>query len=490
MSKLIVNTQKTGSRINKNIYGHFSEHLGRCIYGGLYVGDDANIPNINGMRSDVVAALKAINLPVLRWPGGCFADEYHWKDGIGPAQNRKKMINSHWGGLVENNTFGTHEFMELCHQLGCEPYVNGNIGSGTVQEMSEWVEYITFDGVSPMADLRRQNGREAPWQLKYFGIGNETWGCGGHMRAEYYADLYRNYQTYVRDYGSNRIYRIASGATDADYHWTKVMMQQVLPFMDGLTLHYYTVPGTHTNKLPATGFTADVYYETLAKAYYTNELLDNHTRIMNHYDPAKKVGLIVDEWGTWYSVEEGTNPGFLYQQNTMRDAMVAAISLNAFNRHSDRVVMANLAQTVNVLQALVLTEGDKMLLTPTYHVFDMYKKHMGATLLESYVQCATIGSAEYTVPQLDVSASQADTGEVHITLANLSESVPQEIEATIAGLPVKKVSARILSGHMDDKNDFNNLNQLTATPFTKLETKQQEVCFTLPACSVLELTVE
>ena len=190
MSKIIVNTLDKKNKINRNIYGNFSEHLGRCIYNGVYVGENSDIPNVNGMRTDVVEALKNIKLPVLRWPGGCFADEYHWKDGIGPKENRKKMINTHWGGVVEDNSFGTHEFLELCRQIGCEPYINGNVGSGTVQEMSEWMEYMTFDGVSPMAALRAENGHAEPWKVKYFGVGNESWGCGGNMRTSYYADLY------------------------------------------------------------------------------------------------------------------------------------------------------------------------------------------------------------------------------------------------------------------------------------------------------------
>ena len=382
MRKVVIDTKAEKNRINRNIYGHFSEHLGRCIYQGIYVGEDSPIPNVNGMRTDVVEALKKIRVPVLRWPGGCFADEYHWKDGVGPKEKRKRMVNTHWGGVVEDNSFGTHEFLEFCRQVGCEPYINGNLGSGTVQEMSEWVEYMTFDGVSPMAEWRRENGREKPWHVKYFAVGNENWGCGGNMRPEFYADQFRRYQTYLRNFGGNRLFKIACGPSGDDYDWTDKVMAIAGRFADGIALHYYTVPsGDWGRKGSATEFSEEIYFDTLARALKMEELIRRHTAVMDKYDPEARVGLLVDEWGTWYDVEPGTNPGFLYQQNTIRDALAAALTLNIFNRHSDRVVMANIAQMVNVLQAVILTEGKKMLLTPTYHVFDLYKAHQDALLL-------------------------------------------------------------------------------------------------------------
>ncbi len=489
MSKLIVNATKRGSTINRNIYGHFSEHLGRCIYNGLYVGEDSEIPNEKGMRTDVVEALRNIKTPVLRWPGGCFADEYHWKDGIGKKSDRKKMINTHWGGVVEDNSFGTHEFLELCRQIGCEPYINGNVGSGTVQEMSEWVEYMTFNGVSPMAKLREENGQAEAWKVKYFGVGNENWGCGGNMRPEYYADLYRQFQTYIRNYGDNKIYKICCGANVDDYNWTDKVMASAAPFMDALTLHYYTMPGGWVDKGAALGFSIDEYYETLKRTYFMDELIENHMRIMSRYDKDNKIGLIVDEWGTWYQVEPGTNPGFLFQQNTMRDAMVAAINLNIFNRHSDRVVMANIAQLVNVLQAPILTEGDKMVLTPTYHVFDLYKNHHDATLIESFVQCGEVGTDEYKIPHLDVSSSVDQNGVIHITMANLSADAAQDIECPIVLDDSQKVTARILAGSMEDHNDFTELDRVGITPFAGINRDAAGFSFKMPACSVIEITI-
>jgi len=487
--KIIAENKK--SKISKEIYGHFSEHLGRCIYEGIYVGENSPIPNTNGMRNDVVEALKKIRVPVLRWPGGCFADEYHWRDGIGPKETRKRMINTHWGGVVEDNSFGTHEFMELCRQLDCEPYITGNLGSGTVEEMQSWVEYMTFDGVSPMAELRKQNGREKPWRLKYFGIGNENWGCGGNMRPEYYADLYRRYQTYVRNYGDNKLYKVACGAPGDDYNWTDVVMQLAGKYLDGISLHHYTLPNdSWTEKGSALGFDEKTWYKTLRKTLYMDELVTRHGEVMDKYDPEKRVGLLVDEWGTWYDVEPGTNPGFLYQQNTMRDALVAAINLNIFNKHSDRVTMSNIAQIVNVLQAVILTEGASMLLTPTYHVFDLYKEHQDATLLESSLTTGVSGIEEEIVPNLHESVSMDAEGSIHITICNLSLTDSRTVSTKIAGKAVKSVTGRILTGEKDAHNTFEEADKVKPAEFKNFTIQPDGLEFTIPPVSVLALTVK
>src|SRR5262249_3960253 len=403
-SKLIIHADKPGATISRNIYGQFSEHLGHCIYEGLWVGPESAIPNTRGIRNDVVAALKAIQVPVLRWPGGCFADEYHWKDGVGPAEQRPIMINTHWGGVVENNHFGTHEFFDLCEQLGCEPYICGNVGSGTVQEMQQWIEYITFPGVSPMADWRKKNGHEAPWKLKYFGVGNENWGCGGNMTPEFYADQFKRYATYVRNFGDNRVFKIACGPNGGDYKWTEVLMKEAGRRMNGLALHYYC--GTGKKSRSATKFDQDDWFFLLKNALRMEELVTKHSEIMDRYDHDKRIALIVDEWGAWHAVEPGTNPGFLYQQNTLRDALVAGSTLNIFNNHCDRVKMANIAQMINVLQAMILTDKEKMVLTPTYHVFEMYTVHHDAKLLPTELQSADCQSSTDKIPQVNVSASR------------------------------------------------------------------------------------
>ena len=495
-NRITINTDITKGTINRNIYGHFSEHLGRCIYEGLWVGEDSPIPNTNGIRNDVVAALKEMKIPVLRWPGGCFADEYHWKDGIGPRETRKRMINTHWGGVVENNHFGTHEFMMLCEMLECEPYINGNVGSGTVQEMSEWVEYLTFEGVSPMAELRKENGREEPWRVKYFGVGNENWGCGGNMRPEFYADLYRQFQTYVRNYGDNKIHKVACGPNVDDYNWMEQVMKNAHPFMDSITLHYYTIPGDFwTGKGAATGFPEDEFTGTLKKAFYMEELITKHTAIMDQYDPQKRVGLLVDEWGTWYDVEPGTNPGFLYQQNTIRDALIAGISLNIFNQHCDRVQMANIAQLVNVLQAVVLTEGEKMILTPTYHVFNMFKVHQDAQLLDLHVSSNVLGEGDKAMPQLSVSASKNEAGQIHISICNLDHKSSANVDLELRGLlngKVQVTGTTLTSDTMDGHNTFANPDAVAPSEFKSFsfEGSVLKAEFAPMSVTVLELTAE
>lgn len=500
MAKLYINEKKKQGHINPEIYGHFAEHLGRCIYEGIYVGEDSPIPNKNGMRTDVVEALKEMRIPLLRWPGGCFADEYHWMDGIGPKENRKKMINTHWGGVVEDNSFGTHEFFELCEQLGCKTYVNGNVGSGTVREMSEWVEYITFDGVSPMADLRKANGHEKPWKIDYFGVGNENWGCGGNMTPEYYANLYRRYQTYVRHYDNSApIKKVCGGANVADYFWTEGVLKTCYAapqppmahgFMDGLSLHYYVHPEGWEIKGSATDFDDKVWYKSLNKALFMETLIERHGHIMDEYDPEKKIGMIVDEWGAWYTVEPGTNPGFLYQQNTMRDALIAGITLNIFNKHSDRVKMANLAQIVNVLQSVILTDGADMILTPTYHVFDMYKYHQDAMLVDSSIETETIGvEDEWQVPNLTESVSVAEDGAVHITLTNLSLDKDYEIRTILTDYQVNEVKGEIVHGEMHEMNTFETPDQVRVKEFNEVEKTAEGIKFTIPKCSVLHLEV-
>ena len=510
--RYVVNPTMRGAYIHPEVYGNFSEHLGRCIYDGIYVGENSKIPNVNGMRTDIVDALRRMKLPVLRWPGGCFADEYHWKDGIGPKESRKKMINTHWGGVGEDNSFGTHEFFELCRQIGCQPYVNGNVGSGTVQEMQEWVEYMNSPAISPMANLRRENGQDEPWGLKYFAVGNENWGCGGNMTAEHYADEYRRYATYVRNYTDQRVYKIACGpGVQPYYEWTRTLMEKAGNMMNGLSMHYYTVPNSDwRHKGSATEFTEDDYYRTLAKAHYIERLIRENGAVMDLYDPDANVGLIVDEWGTWHDVEPGTNPGFLYQQSTMRDALVAGISLNIFNKAARRVHMANIAQLINVLQAVILTDGDKMLLTPTYHVFEMFKEHQGAHLVESaiaaphYERNDVVPNAQptrrgpapapYCTPYITESASVADDGSITVTIANLSADTPAPIEMRLDAVSAKLIEARVLTGDIHDKNEFDAPDTVHPVTFegVKVEAAANgtEVTYTLPACSVAVLRFE
>ena len=505
MAKLIINNECKRSIIEPEIYGHFSEHLGRCIYEGLYVGENSDIPNVKGMRTDVVEALKELKVPVLRWPGGCFADEYHWMDGIGPKSGRKRMINTNWGGVVEDNSFGTHEYFELIRQLGCKSYVNANLGSGTVREMSEWVEYMTFGGESPLSELRKENGHEAPWKLDYIGIGNENWGGGGHMRPEYYADEYRRYQTYVHNYeGGVPIRRVCCGPNSDDYGWTRKVLETCFEhteakehgLMDGLSLHYYTLPemdGDWNHKGSAIDFTEDIFYQTLKRGYYMDELVTRHGNIMDEFDPDGNIALIVDEWGIWSDVEPETNPGFLYQQNTMRDALVAGMTLNIFNKHADRVKMANIAQLINVLQSVMLTDGSKMIKTPTYYVFHMYRHHQGAALLSSELTDAgTAGSGKNELPKVIESVSENEAGRITVTLTNNSLEAAEAVDIVLMkdGGKYNVSEASYITGKMNAHNTFGDPDAVKEESFTAYEKTESGITVSLPPCSVVSLCLE
>ncbi len=485
MESISIDRSRSRGTISRYIFGHFAEHLGRCIYGGIYVGEDSPIPNDGGIRRDVVQAMKNIRVPVLRWPGGCFADEYHWRDGIGPKEARRRMVNTNWGGVVEDNSFGTHEFLELCRQVGCEPYITGNVGSGTVQEMSEWVEYLNSDGDSTVVRERRANGRQDAWGVRFWGVGNESWGCGGNMRPEYYADTYRRYQCFCRTYGDHRLYKIACGPSDADVAWTEVLMKNAAFCMDGLSLHSYTIPGGWGNKNRATEFTREDYFETLALSADMERKIRLHAAVMDRYDPEKRIGLIMDEWGTWFRVEPDTNPGFLYQQNTMRDAMVAAVHFDLFARCCDRLFMANIAQTVNVLQAIILTEGDQMVLTPTYHVFDLYQDHMDARQLDCYIQSERIGTEKYGIGAISASASEKE-GRITLTLSNLDPEKAREVDISLRDEAIQQVSGRILTGAMDAWNDFGR-SPLAVQSYTDFTVRDGRLKAKLPPCAVAEL---
>lgn len=487
MSDIKVNTKRKKGIINKNIYGQFAEHLGRCIYEGLYVEDDS-IPNTNGMRNDVVAALKELSVPVLRWPGGCFADDYHWRDGIGPKEDRPYMVNTNWGGVVENNHFGTHEFFELCEQLGCEPYITGNVGSGTVQEMRDWIEYMTFDGDSPLANERRKNGREEPFKLKYFGVGNENWGCGGCMCPEYYSDLYRRFQTFIRNYGEEPIYKIACGANSIDTNWTEVVLKNCKDHMQGISWHNYTYETDWDHKGSSTDFTEDGWYSNMADTSRMKETLRKHIAVMDSCDPDGKVDLIVDEWGNWFDCLPGTNPGFLLQQNTMRDAVSGMLILHMFHEQSRRVKMTNIAQMINVLQAMILTEGEKMVLTPTYHLFRMMKGHQDGELLDVDYDSKSYEKFGETIPKISISASEKDSA-VTITVANTSLDEDEPLSIAL-DKEFGTIDAEVLTAeNMCDYNDFDAPDKVSPKALDA-ELNGNTVKVTVPRMSVAVITLK
>lgn len=491
-NKLIVYADSGKSTISRHIYGQFSEHLGRGIYEGIWVGENSTIQNTGGIRNDVVAALKKIKVPNLRWPGGCFADEYHWMDGIGPRAERPTMINTHWGGVTEDNSFGTHEFLDLCEQLGTEPYICGNVGSGSVEEMSKWVEYITFDGKSPMADLRRKNGRDKPWKVSYWGVGNENWGCGGNMTAEYYADQYKRYATYCRNYGENRLFKIAGGANSWDFNWTEVLMKNVNRWqMKGLSLHYYTVDGSWEKMKSATTFDEGEYFDLIRKSLEMDSLLTGHTKVMDKYDPENYIAFVVDEWGAWHEKEPGSTPGFLYQQNTLRDAFVAALTLNIFHEHCNRVKIANIAQTVNVLQAMILTDKEKMILTPTYHVFDLYKVHQDALFLPSDLKAGDYEHNGQTISALSASCSKAQDGSINLSIVNVHPHKNIALECELRGVRASRISGKILTAsQLNSHNTFDQPDNVIITDFNKASLKNNVLKVEMPAKSIVVLNVK
>ena len=488
-NNIVINTDLGTEIINKHIYGHFSEHLGTCIYGGYWVGEDSKIPNTAGLRNDVVDALKEIGIPNLRWPGGCFADEYHWMEGIGLRNERPTMINTHWGGVTENNSFGTHEFLELCNQLECEPVICGNLGSGSVREMSQWVEYLNSGNVSPMTELRKVNGQEEPWSVKYWGVGNENWGCGGSMTVEYYTNEMRRYSTFTKNYGDNRLYKIAGGPNSDDYHWMETLMKDGNPgrSFQGVSLHYYTICHNWNKKGSATMFDENEYFTSIKKTLFMDELLEKHIRIMDKYDPNNRVGLVVDEWGNWHDVEPGTNPGFLYQQNTMRDAMVASVNLDLFNKYARRVKMANIAQTVNVLQAMLLTKDDQLVRTPSFYVFKMYKVHHDATLLPSNITSENYTVGSESIPALSATASKDANGKIHVTITNLNPNKEMEVTCDLRG--VEKVTfekGSLITGEkINSFNDFGKKEEISLVSFNDVKVNGNKVSVHIPSKSVV-----
>jgi alpha-N-arabinofuranosidase len=486
---LVLHADRPGPTISRDLYGQFSEHLGHGVYDGLWVGEDSKIPNIHGFRTDVVQALKALRVPMLRWPGGCFADIYHWRDGVGPRDKRPVTLNSSWGGVEESNAVGLHEFMDLTRMIGAEAYINGDLGTGSAREMADEVEYMTSDSHSALAELRRRNGQDKPWSVAWFAIGNEPWGCGGHMRPEYYADQVRQVASFLSWPAERRAKVIASGAEPDNLRWTEVMMSTAAESIDAYTLHYYTLPtGDWKHKGPAAGFDEAAWIATLAQALKMDDYIARHSAIMDRYDPKKRIALAVDEWGNWFDPTPGTNPAFLEQQNTLRDAITAALTLNVFHHHADRVRMASIAQTVNVLQAMVLTRGDRMVLTPTYHVFDLYRPFQDATALPIEVSAPAYVLGQVSVPGVHASAGRDPRGIVHIALVNPDPNRSVHVAVTLAGVVGHTVSGRVLTAdRMDAENTVSDPELVKPQPFHGATLKDSGLSVLLPAKSVVVL---
>jgi alpha-N-arabinofuranosidase len=494
-TRIRVESSKPGATIDKNIYGQFAEHLGSGVYGGIWVGEGSSIPNTRGLRNDVLRALKDLRVPVVRWPGGCYADQYHWRDGIGPRGLRKKTVNASWGGVVEDNGFGTHEFFDLVALLGADAYVSINVGTGSPREMVEWLEYMTSEAAGGLANLRRSNGREKPWPVAYLGIGNETWGCGGSMTPEYYTDLYKHYATFIKTPENNRPVIVASGGQNQETKWTQHLLENVDETwtlrLDGISHHYYTLPtGQWARKGSALGFPEEEWFSTLFRTLGIRGILSNNVRVMNQLDKEKKVGFVLDEWGTWYDSAEGASQSSLYQQNSLRDAVLAALNFHVFHEFAERLRMTNIAQMVNVLQAMILTDGPRMLLTPTYHAFHLYRPFQGARSVPATVR----GAPDYrqgaqTIPKISATAALGTDGKLYLGLVNTH---PRDAEAVRVdgSMPITKASGRLLTGSsLDAHNTFAEPNRVSPTP-VELTGSDGSVAITLPPRSIVVLALD
>jgi len=473
--ELSVDASKAGAKIDRQIFGQFAEHLGKGVYEGIWVGPDSPIPNTRGIRNDVVAALRAIKVPNVRWPGGCFADEYHWRKGVGPL--RPETLNPNWGGVIEPNTFGTHEFMDFIDQVGAEAFLSVNVGSGTPQEAAEWLEYLTTAQPTALQKERVANGHPAPYKIAYLGIGNESWDCGGNMTPDYYVSQLKIYSRFVRNFNpaqqeKEKMLRIAVGPGGGEprfTEWTEAVMKayqsrQWSWDMEGLSLHNYTVVNWE-KKHASVGFGEAEYAQILKKTLEMEGLVSKHSAIMDKYDPQKRVALVVDEWGAWYAPLPGSNPGFLYQQNSLRDAVLAALNLNIFARHAERVRMANIAQMVNVLQAMILTDKEKMLLTPTYHVFKMYVPFQDATFVPVTFNAGTYTHGDITLPRVDAVAAKGTDGRLWLTLTNVDPNRPAEVEVRLAGVTATSAAGETLTApKVDSVNTFEAPQTVTPKP--------------------------
>jgi len=473
--ELSVDVSKAGPKIDRNIFGQFAEHLGHGIYEGVWVGPDSTIPNTRGIRKDVVAALQAIKVPNVRWPGGCFADEYHWRNGIGPQ--RVVTLNPNWGGVIEPNSFGTHEFMDFLDQIGAEAYVSVNVGSGTPREAAEWLEYMTTAQATTLAKERGANGHPGPYKVGYLGIGNESWDCGGNMTPDYYLSQMKIYSRFVRNYNpaqqeKQQMLKIAVGPGGAEPRWTdwtETIMRAYQKHtwswdIDGLSMHNYTV-GHWPPSFASVGFGETEYSQFLKYTLDMDDLINKHSAIMDKYDPEKKVALVVDEWGAWYAPSPGSNPGFLVQQNSLRDAILAALNLNIFARHAERVRGANIAQMINVLQAMIMTDKEKMVLTPTYYVFKMYVPFQDAVFVPVTFDAGTYTHGSITLPRMDAIAAKDTAGKLWLAITNLDPNQPIEIEANLAEVTAKSAAGETLTApKVDSVNTFEAPNTVVPKP--------------------------
>jgi alpha-N-arabinofuranosidase len=499
-ARLEVAANRPGPKISRDIFGQFAEHLGTGIYGGIWVGPDSPIPNVRGIRSDVVAALRAIRVPNVRWPGGCFGDNYHWRNGIGPPAKRPATLNPDWGGVIEPNSFGTEEYFDFLDQIGANAFVSENVGSGSVEEAADWFEYMTSDKPAALARERAANGHPAPYRIKYLGLGNESWGCGGAMSPEHYVEEMKRFARFSRNYNPAQqspetgMRRVAVGWDSGTDDYTDAVMKAWKAKnwawdLEGVSLHGYTIPNSWEKKGPSFGFGEDEYAKAIRATLKMKELVAQQSAIMDKYDPDRKVGLYVDEWGIWTDANPGTNPGFLQQQNTLRDAVIAALNLDIFMRNADRVRGANIAQMINVLQAMILTDGPRMVLTPTYHVYRMYVPFQDATLIPVNFDAGSYAYGDIRLPAVDALAARDKSGKLWLALVNVDPNHEARIGAAIDGVAVRGATGEVLTAaKVDAHNSFDHPAEVRPRPFTGRAVGGQLV-FDLPPKSIAVVEV-
>jgi alpha-N-arabinofuranosidase len=502
-ARITIHADRPGAVINPNIYGQFVEHLGRGVYEGIWVGPDSSIPNTRGIRNDVVAALRKVRIPLVRWPGGCFAELYHWRDAIGPRAQRPAGVNTAWGDEPESNHFGTHEFMDFIEQIGAQAFISVNVASGTPGEAQAWMQYLTGPASSGPGQERARNGRTEPWKVPFIGIGNETWGCGGNMTADFYSDVYRQFASVLKPYGT----LIASDANSDDYAWTETFLKRALyrhgpdtatqlayiskqRQIDMISVHFYTFSGNDWGKKsPAVGFTEQDWARSMERTWKTDEMLARHSQILDRHDPKGEVGIAFSEWGAWWATDKN-RPSNLFQANTLRDAVIAGLTLNIFHNHAARVRMANIAQMANVLQSLILTDKDRLLLTPTYHVFDLYQDHQGATLLPTEVAAPDYALQGVRVPSLSVSASRAANGALTVSVVNLDPLRASNIEIATVGREIRAATGRVITAaSMDARPEFGKADPLRPAQLGRLSVRRNVTSLVAPAKSVIVLTL-
>jgi alpha-N-arabinofuranosidase len=482
MNSVLICSDSGKARISKHIYGHFAESPGTAVYPGIWVGPDSSIPNTRGIRKDVVEALQNVKAANLRWPGGAYAERYRWRDGIGPLSSRKP----HEEFNDETNEFGTHEFLDFCDMVGCEPYLCCSTTSGTVEEARDWLRYLTADDDSGPAKLRRKNGRREPWNARLWAVGNEVWAyCD---KPAPYAGKFLEYEEAMRAATDQDLYLVACGPGGTRYDWTDTLMRIVGTRMEGLAFHHYTLAGPWADKGPALGFTEQHWALSMQNSFGIETMVYKHSEIMDRYDPGKKVALVMDEWGVWHSGASHMPEDCPHSPGTIRDAIVAAMMLNMFNNHCERLRVANIAMLVNALHPLYITHEDRLLRTPTSHVYEMFTVHHEATMLPLITTADRGLPYDYTMPGFNASASRDDAGRIHLTLCNVTVDSDREISCRLASGNINSARGRILtSDAIDGHNTFREPDRVAPAPFEGASIDNGIVKIALPARSVVLL---